>query len=50
MKMATKMAMRVAMTTMRNVTKRWDVNCDATSWPLIVVPRLPWSTPVNQIQ
>ena len=50
MKMATKMAMMVAMTTMRRVTKRCDISWDATSWPVMVVPRLPWSAPVNQIQ
>ena len=50
MKMATKMAMTVAMITMRSVTKRWDIICEATSWPLMVVPRLPWRAPVNQIQ
>ena len=50
MKMATKMAMTVAMMTMRSVTKRWDIACEATSWPLMVVPRFPWMAPVNQIQ
>ena len=50
MKMATKMAMTVAMTTMRRVTKRCDIASDATSWPLMVVPRFPCSAPVSQIQ
>ena len=50
MKIATKMAMTVAMITMRRVTKRCDIISDATSCPLIVVPRLPWRAPVNQIQ
>ena len=44
------MAMTVAMTTMRSVTNRCDISWDATSWPLMVVPRLPWRAPVNQIQ
>ncbi len=50
MKTATKTAMMVAMTTMRSVTKRCDVIWEATSCPLMVVPRLPCRAPVNQIQ
>ncbi len=50
MKMATKTARTVAMITMRSVTKRCDVIWEATSCPAMVVPRLPWRAPVNQIQ
>ena len=48
--MAITMAMMVAMTTIRSVTNRWDHISDATSWPLMVVPRLPWRAPLSQIQ